>query len=252
MTAEDPGNRALAEILDRGGAEREADALLAAIVDTGVLVPVNDAGSVILVEDQQGRPVLPAFATEQALRGQLPSARPVPVDALRLLDIGRVTGVARMTVAADGGWATVPLGLINETLRRRGRITQQDEVVRLSRTTQPIALRLRDALARGVRGDPDIDAIWIAHARWLSTGQEQLMLHVALRDGADPRAADRLVGGVLGREVTPGPDDPAIGLRVLHAGTDRAVIAELDAIGLDTIRIDHDTNEIRVFSVDYG
>ncbi|MGC0418721.1 hypothetical protein [Embleya sp. AB8] len=109
MTAANP---TLAAILDRADEEIDPAELPAAIVAAGVVVPVDDTGSVVFIQGQDGLPWLPAFVDATICARDVPHAEPYLCDAARLLDIAGRTGVRTMTVASATKCATVPLALI--------------------------------------------------------------------------------------------------------------------------------------------
>jgi hypothetical protein len=173
-------NAALADILDRQAAETEAEQLLAALVDDGVFVPVQESGSVLFLKGEDGAPALPGYVSEACCAEQLPEAvGAVHCDALRLVDIVEQTGVAVLVLHSSKSWARVPVPLLQRTLRQQGR-RAAGERLKLSWSTHPVAVALRDALLRRVREFPAIRTVWVSQARWLDTGAEHLMLHVAV------------------------------------------------------------------------
>lgn len=114
-------NAVLAEILDRQAAAAEPDAFLGALVDHGLFVPVQDDGSVMFLLDQDGKPVLPGYVSEECRAELLPQATgAVRCDVLRLLDIAEKTGVAVLVPHSAHGWARVPVPLLYRTLQQRG------------------------------------------------------------------------------------------------------------------------------------
>ncbi|MFE7778052.1 hypothetical protein ACFU5O_29965 [Streptomyces sp. NPDC057445] len=247
------GNAALAAVLDRRSPEEEETQLLGAIADAGVYVPVDERGSVVFLGDGgDGGPVLPGYVSEQCCRERLPqAAAAVHTDVLRLLDIGAKTGVARLAVFSPGGWATVPLPLLTRTLQERGMRTQEDRTVRLTWSTHPAAVALRDAVRDRLRDFPGIQTVWIAHACWSDTGAEHLMLHIALTPGDPADQPSRLMETILSDHVTLTATDPQVAVRVLDPVADRAAAAELDTLGLDTVRADHATGRVVVVSREY-
>jgi hypothetical protein len=245
-----PGpNEALAAIVERGHPADEADALLAALVDGGVFVPVNEEHGVVFVELGDA-PALPAYTSEAACRHWLPDAAgSVWCDAVRLLDIARHTGVQTMAVFADAQWASVPLPLIGDTLRERGVRTQVEQTLRLTWSTHPLAVALRGAFAARILAHPAVHTVWIADAQWLETGNEHLLVHIAVDEGAKP-AAKELLELVLAEDVPLGPDSPGVAMRVLEPA-DTATAADLDERGLDTIRANHATARVDVISREF-
>lgn len=245
------GNAVLADILDRHAAVQEGERLLAALVDGGVFVPVGESGSVLFLKGEDGAPVLPGYVSEACCAEQLADARgAVHCDALRLLDIVERTGARELTVHSPGGWARVPVPLLQRTLRERGR-QAAGERLKLSWSAHPVAVALRDAVARRVREFPAVRAVWVSQARWLDTGAEHLMLHVAVDEPLPSPSAQRLMEALLGEDVRLGAEDPKVGMLPLNTTTHAASIAELDSLGLDTVRRDPGSDRVEVVSREY-
>lgn len=236
----------LAAIVDGGRGAEESDALLGAIVDGGVNVPVDDRGAVMFV-DLSG-PVLPGYVDGAARERWLPEAADaVWCDVLRLLDIAEHTGVGSLAVFGAELWVKVPIGLIVRTLRDRGIHTQDEQTVDLRRSTHPVAVALRDAVADRILSYPAVRAVWIAHARFIETGHEQIMVHIALdRDDADDAKA--MLAAIINTEVMIGPDDPYVAVRMLLPHDGEAIEA-IDELGLDTVR--SDGSRVTVVSREY-
>ncbi|WP_158681177.1 hypothetical protein [Streptomyces viridochromogenes] len=103
-------NLRLADLLDSRaqGYEPAPDAVLAALFEGGVFVPVTDTGSVMFLPDDEQAPTLLGF-TDVALGAQLlPMAGMVHCDAARLRDILEATGVAVLGVRSGNGQAIFP------------------------------------------------------------------------------------------------------------------------------------------------
>ncbi|WP_238008836.1 hypothetical protein KZZ52_44910 [Dactylosporangium sp. AC04546] len=243
-------NDALAAVLERGRAADEADALLAALVDGGVYVPFDEQGSVVFIGVDDTGPVLPGYTSEAACERWLPhAAGSLLCDVLRLLDIAEHTGVGTLAVFAAQEWAKVPLPLVASTLRGRGMRTQGEQTLRLTWSTHPMAVALRGAFAARILAHPQVRTVWIAHARWIVSGNEQLMVHVAVDEEARP-AGKALLEAVLAEEVPLGPESPSLALRVLEPHEAHHA-AELDGLGLDTIRADHAAGQVHVVSHEF-
>ncbi|GLW35315.1 hypothetical protein [Actinoplanes regularis] len=246
-----PGpNDALETILERGRPADETDALLAALVDGGVYVPINGQGSVVFLRVDDTGPVLPGYTSEASCQRLLPDAAgSVFCDALRLLDIAEHTGIQTLAVFAVQEWAKVPLPLVSRTLRVRGMHTQGDQTMRLAWSTHPVAVALRNAFAARILAHPQVQTVWIAQARWLETGHEHLMVSMSVDDGAGP-AAHVLLDTVLAEDVPLGPESPKLGLQVFEPHeADQA--AQLDSFGLDTVRTDRSTGRVHIFSHEF-
>ncbi|MEU5595152.1 hypothetical protein [Streptomyces sp. NPDC020298] len=244
-------NVTLADILDRDAAGTEAERLLAALVDHGVFVPVRENGSVLFLRGEDGTPALPGYTSEACCAERLPeAAAAIHCDALRLLDIVERTGATALVLHSGQGWARVPAPLLHRTLRGRGRRAAGERLV-LTWSTAPVAVALRDALARRVREFPAVRTAWVSQARWADTGVEHLMLHIAVDEQLPSASAQRLMETLLAGEVVLGEDDPKVGMLALNTVTHAASIAELESMGLDTVRCDHATGRVEVVSREY-
>lgn len=242
-------NSALADVLDRQAGAAESDALLAALVDHGVFVPVRGEGQVVFVQDESGEPALPVYVSEECRLRRMPEAEAsVHCDVLRLMDITGQTGVRALLAFADHGWARVPVALVQQTLRQRGR-QGNGERLHLSWTTDPHALALRAAFSERVRDYPAVRNVWISHARWVDTGIEQLMVHVEVDEPLPSESTQRLMEGVLAQlaEAT----EPTIGVIALHTAEHAAFVAELEQMGLDTVRFDRDSGRVTIVSREF-
>ncbi|MDX8036956.1 hypothetical protein SK803_42755 [Lentzea sp. BCCO 10_0856] len=231
MTAND----ALADILDRQASETESEQLLAALVDHGVFVPVQENGTVMFLADDEGAPALPGFVSKECCADRLSeAATALHCDALQLLEIVEHTGVEALMLHSYQGWARVPAALMHQTLQQRGR-RAAGEQLQLSASTHRLALALRDAVSRRLPEVPAIRTVWVSQARWLNTGVEHLMLHVAVDEPLPSSSADRLVEVLLAGEVVRGDGDPQLGMLALNTTEHAGTIAELEASGLDSI-----------------
>lgn len=214
-------------------------------------MPVDEDGSVVFVKGDDG-PELPGYVSETCLADQLPQAAgAVHCDAVRLLDILRRTEVGKMIVSSAGGWARIPSALLLHSLRQRGTRLRHGEAVRLSWSTLPLAVALRDALRERLLEFPGIRSVWIAEAHWERAGVAQLLVHLAVGPEAAPDAVKRLMETLLSEDVTIGRDDPVVATTVLDPVTDGDRIGEIDALGLDTVRADHALRRIEVVSREY-
>ncbi|MEU1289284.1 hypothetical protein [Kitasatospora sp. NPDC005856] len=97
----DHANVRLADLLDRraDGHEPAPEAVLAALFEAGLFVPVTGTGSVTFLPDDEQRPTLLGF-TDAALGARLlpAAAGMVHCDAVRLRDVLESTGVAVLGV----------------------------------------------------------------------------------------------------------------------------------------------------------
>jgi len=243
-------NDELAAVLERGRAADEGDALLAALIDGGVHVPVDAQGSVVLIGVDDSGPAVPGYTSEASRERWLPGASgSVFCDALRLLDIAKETGLRHFVVFADQQWAKVPVGMVAATLRDRGMRTQGEQTLRLSWSRHPVAVALRGAFAARILAYPRVRAVWIAHARWIETGNEHLIVHVAVDEG-EQAAGRGLLETVLAEDVPLDAEAPRVALRIFQPD-EAEQVAELDGMGLDTIRADHAAGRVNVLSHEF-
>jgi hypothetical protein len=244
-------NTILADILDRNAAVTESDNLLAALADHGVFVPVNENNSVMFLE-VDGATALPGYVSEEFCMQKCPGAAyAVHCDGPRLIDIKRQTKVPLLAVFSTDGWAKVPLSLLVRTLQQRGQQTQGDQTLKLSWTTHPLAIALRDATRDRLLDFPGIQTVWIAQAKWLESGNEQLMVHMEISDDAAPDQPKRLMETLLSEHVSLTDEDPLLSARTLNPTTEAQAIHEINAMGLDTIRANHTTGRVEVISHEY-
>ncbi|MCX5128421.1 hypothetical protein [Streptomyces sp. NBC_00347] len=245
----DHSNVRLADLLDRraDGHEPAPETLLAALFEGGVFVPVTDTGSVLFLPDDEQPPTLLGF-TDAALGTELlPSAaRMVHCDVARLKDILEQTGVAVLGVRSGNGQAIFP-----EQVLRDWATYGSGAEMKLDWSTDPVAIALRDALLRRIREFPAVRSVWVAQVRWQATGEEHLMLHVAVDEDLPSAAADRLMQTLLDEEVQLGPTHPKVGMLALNTTTHADTIAHLDRQGLDTVRHDLGSGRVQVISREY-
>ncbi|BCJ39952.1 hypothetical protein GCM10010168_28110 [Actinoplanes ianthinogenes] len=237
-------NDDLAAVLDRGRPGDEADALLAALLAGGVFVPVSEGGKVQFIGDRDSGPMLPGYTSEACRQQWQPQAAgSVHCDAARLIDIHQATGVEKLALFATREWARLPLALVSHAL------IQQDpggRSVMLTWSTHPVAVALRDAFAARILRHPQVRCVWIAHARWADTGQEHLMVQIAVDEGAQP-VADALMKAVMAEDLADFSHDQHIAMMALTPGQGDYA-ADLDRKGLDTVRADHTANRVHVIS----
>ena len=246
-------NAIVADILDRSAATTESENLLAALVDGGVYIPVNAEHSIIFMQLDDA-PILPAYVSEECCTQHIPDvAAAVHCDVLRLIDISRQTQVGGMVVHSTENWAKIPIALLARTLAHRGQRTQGAQTLKLSWSTHPLAVTLRDATRERLLEFPGIQTVWIAHALWLESNNEQLMVHIEVGEDAVPDVAKRLMETLMSEHVTPTAEDPLVAMRVLNPAIEgeAEAIREINAMGLDTVRADHATGRIEVISHEY-
>lgn len=245
-------NTVLADILDRGAAATESQHLLAALADHGVHIPVQANGSVLFLRNSEdGSPVLPGYVSEACCAERLPQAAgAVHCDPLRLLDISQQTGVGVLALHSAANWARVPLPLLSETLRERGQQAGGQQL-KLTWSTQPVAVALRNALARRIREFPAVRTVWVSQARRTDTGFEHLMLHMAVDEPLPSASAHRLTELLLGEEVVLGEGSPQVGMLALNTTLHAGTLAELERMGLDTVRSDPATGRVEVVSREF-
>ncbi|MCP3759254.1 hypothetical protein [Streptomyces sp. TBY4] len=245
----DHSNARLADLLDRraDGHEPAPDTVLAALFEGGVFVPVTDTGSVMFLPDDEQPPTLLGF-TDAALGAQLlpTAAGMVHCDAARLKDILEKTGVAVLGVRSGNGQAIFP-----EQVLRDWSAYGPGAEMELDWSTDPVAVALRDALVRRVREFPAVRSVWVSQVRWPASGEEHLMLHVAVDEDLPSTSADRLMQILLGEEMELGPRHPKVGMLALNTTTHADTIAHLDRQGLDTVRHDVESGQVQVISREY-
>ncbi|MFJ8042486.1 hypothetical protein ACIRBX_18550 [Kitasatospora sp. NPDC096147] len=245
----DHPNARLAELLDSRapGHEPAPEAVLTALFEGGAFVPLTPVGTVLFLPDDQQPPTLLGF-TDAALGARLlpEAAGLVHCDADRLRDILEKTGVAVLGIRSGDGQAIFP----EHVLRDWANYGPGAEVT-LDRSTDPVAVALRDALVRRVREFPAVRSVWVARSRWRTTGEEHLMLHVAVDEDLPSASADRLMRVLLGEEVELGPEHPKVSMLPLHTATHAESIARLDRMGLDTVRHDPRSGRVEVVSREY-
>ncbi|MBE8474825.1 hypothetical protein [Streptomyces justiciae] len=242
-------NIRLADLLDRrsDGHEPAPEAVLAALFEGGVFVPVTETGSVVFLPADDQPPTLLGF-TDAALGARLlpTAAGMVHCDAARLRDILEKTGVAVLGVRSGSGQAVFP-----EQVLRDWATHGPGAEMELSWSTDPVAVALRDALARRIREFPAVRSVWVAQVRWRVGGDEHLLLHVAVDEELPSASADRLMQVLLREEVHLGPEHPKVGMLALHTTTHADTIAQLDRQGLDTVRHDAESGQVQVISREY-
>jgi hypothetical protein len=224
--------------------------VLAALADFGLYVPVQQNGSVLFLKGEDGTPVLPGYVSEACCARWLPQAAAVHCDAPRLLDIAKETGVAILIPHSVVGWARVPIPLLAQTLQQRGR-SAAGERLKLSWSTHPVAVALRGALARRIGEFPAVCTAWVAQARWLDTGAENLMLYIAVDEQLPSTSAQALLRTLMSQDVELGSVDPQVGMIALNLSAHASSIAELDTMALDTVRRDPATGRIEVVSREF-
>lgn len=246
-------NTIAADILDRSAATTESENLLAALVDGGVYIPVNAENSIIFMQLDDA-PILPAYVSEESCAQHLPDAAgAVHCDALRLIDINRQTQVATMALYSTENWAKIPIPLLTRTLAQRGQRTQAAQTLKLSWSTHPLAVALRDATRERLLDFPGIRTVWIAEAHWLESGNRQLMVHIEIGEEATLDVAKQLMNTLMSEHVTLTAEDPLVSMRVLNPAIEAEAesVREINAMGLDTVRADHAAGRIDVISHEY-
>ncbi|MFF1868367.1 hypothetical protein [Kitasatospora herbaricolor] len=242
-------NLRLAGLLDgrADGHEPAPEAVLTALFEGGVFVPVTVTGAVMFLPDDEQPPTLLGF-TDAALGTQLlpVAAGMVHCDAARLRDILEKTGVAVLGVRSGKGQAIFP-----EQVLRDWATHGPGAEMKLTWSTDPVAVALRDALVRRIREFPAVRSVWVAQVRWLAGGEEHLMLHVAVDEDLPSASADRLMQVLLGEEVKLGREHPKVAMLALNTTTHADAIAQLDRHGLDTVRHDVASGQVRVISREY-
>ncbi|GHH79290.1 hypothetical protein GCM10018781_56990 [Kitasatospora indigofera] len=247
---ENPNVR-LADLLDRRaeGHEPAPQAVLAALSEGGMFVPVTHAGAVLFLPDDEQPPTLLGF-TDAALGTRLlpAAAGMVHCDLARLRDILEKTGVAVLGVRSGDGQAIIPEQALRDWATHG---PGPGAEMTLSWSTDPVAVALRDALVRRIREFPAVRSVWVAQVRWQAGGEEHLMLHVAVDEDLPSASADRLLQTLLREEVKLGSHHPKVGMIALNTTTHAEHIDQLDHAGLDTVRHDVGSGQVRVISREY-
>ncbi|GAA4609379.1 hypothetical protein BJY16_007296 [Actinoplanes octamycinicus] len=244
-------NDALAAILERGRSNDEAEAMLVALVDGGVYVPINERHSVMFISVDDTGPVLPAYTSEACREQWLPDAAGSAFcDGPRLIDIAEKTGVQKLALFAPTQWVKFPLALISVVLRERMRGDMGGKDVMLTWSTHPVAVALRNSFADRILRHPQVRCVWIAHARWAETGVQQLLVLIAVDEDAQP-LADALMRTVIAEDLSLTSDDPDLAMMALGPAQ-AGFAAELDRKGLDTVRADHAANRVHIISQEFG
>lgn len=91
----------------------------------------------------------------------------------------------------------------------------------------------------------------MSKARWVDTGAEHLMLHVAVDEPLPSESAQRLMEALLSGEVTLGPEDPKVGMIALNIDAHATSVAELEAMALDSVRLDPAAGRVEVVSREF-
>ncbi|KQV14593.1 MULTISPECIES: SseB family protein [unclassified Kitasatospora] len=242
---------ALAELIEQSDSAAAMERVVRTLVAEGVFVPVHPDGTLYYLTHKDGTAALQICTTAAAVQHVEGAADTFYADALRLLEVVREIGARRLLVTSSDGWRIeVPASRLFGTVSEHG-IPGKGQMIRLTWSTHPLAVALRDSVFRRLREFPDIHCVWVSWARWLDTGHEQLMVHMAVSDELPSLAAKRLMDVLLTQEITLGDADPSLTMLALHRVTHADSIAGLDRNGLDTIRIDHSTGRIELISREY-
>ncbi len=156
------------------------------------------------------------------------------------------TGVGVLAIRSAQGQAIIPDHVLREWAAYRPGSTMTCQY-----TTDPVARALRAALVRRIREFPAVRCAWVSRVRWETNGDEHLMVHLAVDEPSPRPSADALMRVVLGEEVTLGEDHPKVGMIALHTAENADSVADLDRMGLDTVRHDPATGRVEVVSREY-
>ncbi|WP_405020928.1 hypothetical protein OHV05_32680 [Kitasatospora sp. NBC_00070] len=242
---------ALAELIAAGDSGAAQERVLRTLVAEGVFVPVHQDGSLYHLQHRDGTAALQICATAEAVQHVEGASDTFFADALRLMEVVREVGARRLIVTGSDGWRFVlPAEHLFRTVSEHG-IPGAGQLLRLTWSTHPLAVALRDSVFRRLREFPDVHCVWVSWARWLDTGHEQLMVHMAVGDQLPSAAAKRLMAVLLSEEITLGDADPSVTMLALHRVTHADAIADLDRMALDTVRIDHSTGRIELLSREF-
>jgi hypothetical protein len=206
---------------------------------------------VLFLKGADGEPVLPGYVSAACCAARLPEADgSVHRGALQLLGIAEKTGVGVLVPYSASSWARVPVPLLYQVLRQRG-LKAEGAQLRLTWSTLPLAVAIRDALARRVQEFPAVRTVWVSQARWLETGEESLMLHIAVDEELPSASAQRLMETLFSEEVVFSTGDPKVGMLALNTTTHATSIADLKTMALDTVWFDHATGKVHVVSREF-
>jgi hypothetical protein len=241
-------NVRLAELLDSraDGHEPAPEAVLTALFAGGAFIPVTDTGSVMILPDDERPPTLLGFTDAELGAQLLPAAGMVHCDTARLRDILEKTGVAVLGIRSENGQA-----IFTEQVLRHWATYGPGAKMTLEWSADPVAVALRDALVRRVREFPAVHSVWIAQVRWRTTGEEHLMLHVAVDEDLPSASAARLMQILLREDVELGQGHPKVAMLDLHTVTHAETVAQLDRQGLDTVRHDAESGQVLVISREF-
>ncbi|MDH6115690.1 hypothetical protein P3T36_007666 [Kitasatospora sp. MAP12-15] len=110
--------------------------------------------------------------------------------------------------------------------------------LRLAPATGPDAQALHEALTRRVSGFPAVCAAWLSLAHWPDSPEPQLLLHVAVNEDPPGPVANHLLRALLREEALRHLSYPEVAVVPLHPVAHAHTIAELDDLGLATVRND--------------
>ncbi|WP_407986591.1 hypothetical protein [Kitasatospora sp. CMC57] len=242
---------ALAELIARSDSDAAMAGVVRSLLAEGAFVPVHPDGSLYYLTHTDGTTALQICATAAAVQHVDEASDTFYADALRLLEVVREIGARRLIATASDGWrVVVPASLLVRAVSEQG-IPGTGQMLKLTWSTHPLAVALRNSVFRRLREFPEVHCVWVSQARWLDTGLEQLMLHMAVSDELPSAAAQRLMNVLLSEEITLGEGDPSFTMLALHRETHADAIADLDRMALDTVRIDHSTGRIELISREY-
>ncbi|MFF4344394.1 hypothetical protein ACFY00_31280 [Kitasatospora sp. NPDC001540] len=227
-----PSNPHLAQLLDQP-ADGDADAMdvFIALFDGGMYVPIAAPGQVITGRNPAGERILLGFA-DAGLGRDVPAAVGTSYcDAAELMTMLAGTGAVELVLRSRQGEARLP----RLTLERWADSFPGDRL-RLDPATGPDARALHGALTRRVPGFPAVRAAWLSLASWPDSPEPQLLLHVAVDEDPPGPVANHLLRALLREEALRHLSYPEVAVIPLHPVAHAHTVAELDGLGLATVR----------------
>ncbi|WP_344443739.1 hypothetical protein [Kitasatospora nipponensis] len=229
-----PSNPHLAQLLDQSveGGSVAMDVFIA-LFDGGMYVPIAAPGQVITGRNPAGECILLGFA-DAGLGRDVPAAVGTSYcDAAGLMAMLAGTGAVELVLRSRHGQARLP-----RLMLERWADSFPDGRLRLDPATGPDARALHEALTRRVSGFPAVCAAWLSLARWPDSPESQLLLHVVVEEDPPGPVANHLLRALLQEEALRHLSYPEVAVVPLHPVAHAHTIAELEGLGLATVRND--------------